>query len=573
LVDENSVVVDPKIRLIEGPDTKKQEMKKDGAKPKSIPLLRGYHTVPKKSCSTLLSNNLLSYQDHVISQSTDSPRENSKDVTDQNQLEQKNLKSYQMVYMILASVAIPAAVLFLFYFERRLPASTISQNSQGSQNSRGSTGSNRSIPSNDSRSSLIDYPIEDENGYVHVGKIMFIPKEILGRGCEGTTVFRGKFDERDVAVKRVLPECFNFANREVELLRESDEHSNVIRYFCMEEDRQFRYIALELCHSTVQEYVREPNNYTLTPIQLLYQALSGLCYLHSLKIVHRDIKPQNVLISYPNVHGEVKAKISDFGMCKKLAIGRHSFSSRSGIGTEGWIAPEILESETKITRACDIFSYGCVFYFVLSGGLHPFGDSYRRQGNIIAGQYTLDKLTYIENEFEARDLLKNILTIDPLQRPSSSTLLKHPFYWDKARELSFFQDVSDRIEKEKESADILKSLQSNSIAVVRGDWKMHIGQLLQDDLRKFRSYQGTQVRDLLRAMRNKKHHYRELPEELREELGTIPNEFMSYFTRRFPRLVMHTYHALKSFCQHEPPLSSYYDNSDIYKLASISGPS
>ena len=46
-------------------------------------------------------------------------------------------------------------------------------------------------------------------------------------------VNRGRFDGRDVAVKRLLPECFSFADREVELLRESDQHPNVIRYFCM----------------------------------------------------------------------------------------------------------------------------------------------------------------------------------------------------------------------------------------------------------------------------------------------------------------------------------------------------
>ena len=47
--------------------------------------------------------------------------------------------------------------------------------------------------------------------------------------------FRGKFDTRDVAVKRVLAACFSIADREVDLLRESDEHPNVIRYFCMEQ--------------------------------------------------------------------------------------------------------------------------------------------------------------------------------------------------------------------------------------------------------------------------------------------------------------------------------------------------
>ena len=44
----------------------------------------------------------------------------------------------------------------------------------------------------------------------------------------------------------------------------------------------------------------------------------------------------------------------------------------------------------------DIFSSGCVFYYVLSGGLHPFGDQYRRQGNIIAGEFNLDKILHAE---------------------------------------------------------------------------------------------------------------------------------------------------------------------------------
>lgn len=67
------------------------------------------------------------------------------------------------------------------------------------------------------------------------------------------TSTRGQFDNRPVAVKRILPECFSFADREVQLLRESDEHPNVIRYFCTERDRQFQYIATELCAASLQE--------------------------------------------------------------------------------------------------------------------------------------------------------------------------------------------------------------------------------------------------------------------------------------------------------------------------------
>ncbi|CAG5132283.1 unnamed protein product, partial [Candidula unifasciata] len=126
----------------------------------------------------------------------------------------------------------------------------------------------------------------DPSGLVKVGKIAFNPQKKLGHGCEGTFVYSGRFDNRDVAVKRLLPECFSFADREVELLRESDQHPNVIRYFCTEEDGQFRYIALELCAATVQDYIE--HRYT-PPVELkandvLEQAMAGIAHLHSLDI-------------------------------------------------------------------------------------------------------------------------------------------------------------------------------------------------------------------------------------------------------------------------------------------------
>ena len=70
----------------------------------------------------------------------------------------------------------------------------------------------------------------------------------------------GTFENRPVAVKRLLPECYTLADREVELLRDADQHQNVLRYFCTESDSQFRYIALELCQMTLQEYVKSHLN-------------------------------------------------------------------------------------------------------------------------------------------------------------------------------------------------------------------------------------------------------------------------------------------------------------------------
>ncbi|KAJ8001333.1 hypothetical protein DPEC_G00168450 [Dallia pectoralis] len=400
---------------------------------------------------------------------------------------------------------------------------------------------------------------------VHVGKISFSTSEVLGHGTAGTFVFRGHFDGRRVAVKRILPECFDFAEREVQLLRESDEHPNVIRYFCTERDKLFTYIAIELCVATLQQYVEETSCHTdLSPVTLLEQTICGLRHLHSLNIVHRDLKPRNILLSQPGPQGRVRAVISDFGLCKKISEGRTSFSLRSGIpGTEGWIAPEVLletpgNKPIRCDQAVDVFSAGCVFYYVVSRGQHPFGDTLRRQANILTGEYCLTHfMEDIHDDVIAQDLIEQMIGSHPESRPSTSSILKHPFFWSPEKQLQFFQDVSDRIEKEPVESPIVIRLETAGRAVVRTNWRMHITVPLQTDLRKFRTYKGNSVRDLLRAMRNKKHHYHELPAEVQETLGEVPEGFVSYFTSRFPRLLLHTHNAL-STCSHERLFRPYY---------------
>ncbi|XP_029949645.1 serine/threonine-protein kinase/endoribonuclease IRE1 [Salarias fasciatus] len=405
-------------------------------------------------------------------------------------------------------------------------------------------------------------PIEGSNEEVQVGKISFTSSEVLGHGTAGTFVFRGKFDGRQVAVKRILPECFEVAEREVQLLRESDTHPNVIRYFCTERDRLFTYIAIELCTATLQQYVEDPSCFPeLSPITLLEQTICGLSHLHSLNIVHRDLKPRNILLSGPSALGRVRALISDFGLCKKIPEGRCSFSLRSGIpGTEGWIAPEVLRDTpgNKPTAAVDVFSAGCVFYYVVSRGQHPFGDALRRQVNILSGEYSLSHfMEDIHDDVIAQDLIEQMISAEAESRPSTACILKHPFFWSPEKQLLFFQDVSDRIEKEPADSPIVVKLETAGRAVVRTNWRMHISVPLQTDLRRFRTYKGNSVRDLLRAMRNKKHHYHELPPEVQETLGELPEGFVGYFTSRFPRLLMHTHSALL-ICAHERLFHPYF---------------
>ncbi|XP_077842671.1 serine/threonine-protein kinase/endoribonuclease IRE2 isoform X3 [Macaca mulatta] len=396
-----------------------------------------------------------------------------------------------------------------------------------------------------------------------VGKISFNPKDVLGRGAGGTFVFRGQFEGRAVAVKRLLRECFGLVRREVQLLQESDRHPNVLRYFCTERGPQFHYIALELCRASLQEYVENPDldRGGLEPKVVLQQLMSGLAHLHSLHIVHRDLKPGNILITGPDSQGLGRVVLSDFGLCKKLPAGRCSFSLHSGIpGTEGWMAPELLQllPPDSPTSAVDIFSAGCVFYYVLSGGSHPFGDSLYRQANILTGVPCLAHLEEeVHDKVVARDLVAAMLSLLPQARPSAPQVLAHPFFWSRAKQLQFFQDVSDWLEKESEQEPLMRALEAGGCAVVRDNWHEHISMPLQTDLRKFRSYKGTSVRDLLRAVRNKKHHYRELPVEVQQALGQVPDGFVQYFTNRFPQLLLHTHRVMRS-CASESLFLPYY---------------
>lgn len=192
----------------------------------------------------------------------------------QTWLDDQESKILKLLLIILFGL-----VIAMFWYMRFVLVRELRQQSQsGSQ----------TITSGGKGNGIYHELIDLGDGINQVGKISFNLNEVLGKGCEGTFVFKGTFEKRDVAVKRLLPECFTLADREVSLLRESDAHENVVRYFCTEQDRQFRYIAVELCSATVQDYtegkVSPEIKRSITIVELLRQATSGLMHLHSLNI-------------------------------------------------------------------------------------------------------------------------------------------------------------------------------------------------------------------------------------------------------------------------------------------------
>eukprot|EP01113_Clastostelium_recurvatum_P032307 TRINITY_DN4131_c0_g1_i9.p1 TRINITY_DN4131_c0_g1~~TRINITY_DN4131_c0_g1_i9.p1 ORF type:complete len:1068 (-),score=237.66 TRINITY_DN4131_c0_g1_i9:40-3243(-) len=400
------------------------------------------------------------------------------------------------------------------------------------------------------------------NGCIRVGKLELLTELVLGYGSSGTIVFEGRLEGRRVAVKRMLRQFVDLAQHEVDLLLHADEHQHVVTYYAKEEDHEFVYLALSYCPSSLQAYIdsertafmkANPNNgggpsaplplLSVSQLRLVKEIISGVGHLHALQIVHRDIKPQNILVDTAG-----RVRISDMGLGKRLARDQSSFSGRYS-GSVGWQAPELLleTSTERLTKKVDIFALGCVVYYVLTQGGHPFGENkIEREVRIVKGQ---SDLSVLESAPEAVHLLGQMLAPSPQARPGAPQALLHPLFWSPNKKLQFLLAASDYMEFEKPSSEMVIRFESHGLEIMRGnDWTRLLDPLLIENLGKYRKYKTDSLRDMLRVVRNKVHHFRDLPDNLQKVLGPLPDGFYTHFSQRFPVLLIRTYEVVKEYC-------------------------
>ncbi|KAF2239367.1 hypothetical protein EV356DRAFT_502419 [Viridothelium virens] len=435
--------------------------------------------------------------------------------------------------------------------------------------------------------------IGEVSGTIQINSLSIKTDRVLGSGSGGTFVFEGTFEGRDVAVKRMLPQYYELASQEVNLLQQSDDHPNVIRYFCQQKDANFLYIAVELCQASLwdlykdgrpddewkEEYGPLVNQINSNVPKALYQLAAGLNHLHNLRIIHRDIKPQNILIAYPKKgqFGGPRFVISDFGLCKSLPENMSTLMATTGnAGTVGWKAPELIvqpkdsdgrnssnphsrESSASgdnvssygVKRNADIFSLGCVFYYVLTNGGHPFDDlegwAQLRELNIKKNKCNFNRLKdWGDDSVEPLHLISWMLENKPERRPTAQQVLQHPFFWSPEKRLTFLCDVSDHWEREPRDPPSyhLEKLEEVGEEVFGSDFLVQLPMWFKDTLGKQRKYTGSRMLDLLRALRNKKNHYEDMDKEVQRKVGPLPHGYLRFWTTRFPNLLMECYNVV-----------------------------
>lgn len=284
------------------------------------------------------------------------------------------------------------------------------------------------------------------------------PIRLLGQGAFGQVFSARGPDGTIVAVKKVLQDP-RYKNRELDILRLM-KHRNVVtlkhayKSRGQKQTEVYLNIVMDFLPLTLSQFIISYRQQRMYPPVLfiklfLFQLFSGLHYLHSLGISHRDIKPPNVLVDVET--GELR--ICDLGSAKMIKPGDKSVSY---IASRFYRAPELVMGCVEYTDAIDIWAAGCVFAEALMAGtpLFPGQTSMSQLNEIIRiigppsdsdlqsfqhedldlpdmkAEYSLEQVLPDHTPKDVLDLLERIFVYNPKLRPTALECMKHPCFDD-----------------------------------------------------------------------------------------------------------------------------------------------
>jgi len=227
--------------------------------------------------------------------------------------------------------------------------------------------------------------------------------EFLGEGGSGTVFKAFSFDKEQFIALKIIDflsldkktneegfsskELKEIIEREVSIHKELI-HDNILKLYdskWLKKENLF-LIELELCADSLSSYLTNLGEEEARI--MFYDICSAVEFLHKNNVLHRDLKPGNILITISKDNKKI-IKLADFGGAKVQTLYNTRNKNTLHIGTEIYLPPEKLREETmQFTEATDIFALGIIYHQMLAGS-HPFGKNKEAKNNIMKGKKCL----------------------------------------------------------------------------------------------------------------------------------------------------------------------------------------
>jgi len=266
-----------------------------------------------------------------------------------------------------------------------------------------------------------------------VGEYEFDPSRRIGTGSFAT-VYAGqlKAGGMQVAIKAVEMRKLNKKLRqnlqvEINIMREHT-HPNLVKLHAVEKatDEQHVYLVMEFCAGgDLAAFLKKRGGHVpeSTARCFMKQIAQGIAYLQSHNLIHRDLKPHNLLLTRDSTAAIVK--VADFGFARLI---QPTTLADTMCGSPLYMAPEVLSSQ-KYDLKADLWSSGTILFQMITGKPPYHGDNYiHLLENIKKKKWVIPESFANQISDECKGLLAGLLQKDPALRISAEECLVHPFF-------------------------------------------------------------------------------------------------------------------------------------------------